>query len=57
VCGWMGCCGWRGGSDKDKSISEFASGLINVMIITYQYPYLSIESFRCLCNQRIYSHS
>lgn len=22
VCGWMGCCGWRGGTDKDKSFGE-----------------------------------
>jgi hypothetical protein len=22
VCGWMGCCGWRGGTDKDKSLGK-----------------------------------
>jgi hypothetical protein len=22
VCGWMGCCGWRGGTDKEKSLGK-----------------------------------
>lgn len=24
VCGWMGCCGWRGGTDAEKSIGVYA---------------------------------